>query len=514
MESGKIGPFGSNHYPFYYFHAKLYLLIALSRAAIDNAGILQSHLMLFTKIALEGTPHILIQRTAAQIALLIEKSAPGSCATSLVTKLENVGKSPFSVLERDRHTKALSTPWHIKGQVNRNLKVHFGYDFDSYWFPPLARVFGIPEEEIDDLACEVACADLNIPSGNDFVPDPRQHLWNSLDRSARTTYASHGAYPRVDNYSFYYSYHSLLSVAAKLLSSMPAVRFRDHYVDYEDNWEEWLRGHLLSRTDGKWLSDRRDPSPMIRRAWTKKSPQKDWLWEIKADDFFEAIYGDSPLPSSICVKGSWNDCYGRFEETIMVETALVSTDTANSLANALRTCEDSFSCYFPTDDEAKPDDVSPFTLLKWIRHNENGGHGLDRFDPYAAEINYPPDEVKSHFATLLGLLADSERRDWKLHGEVTPSLVCEIWSEPTDRSQYPDPTRAGQRMTARVDLLKTLCQKTGKELIFLVNIERREHRHSASRDENDVGLIPPSHKVFILSSNGNLRDSTKNHKIG
>jgi hypothetical protein len=515
MQKDTIGAFGSNRFQFYNLHAKLYLLIALARVAVDDTKILQPHSKCFAEIALEGLPHILIQKTAAEIALSIERNAPGSYSAEQVAKLKQVGKSPFPIKQIDDRAKNLNTPWHIKGEVDRTLKVHFGYDFDRYWFPPLGRVFAVSEEQVIELACEAACKYLNIPSGDNYIKDPRQQQWNTLERRqrGRTTWASHGSYPHIDNYSFYYSYHALLSVAARLISSMPAIQIWNREYD-EERWDDWLRHHSLSRNDGKWLSDRHDPYPLIRREWTKQQPQRDWLWGVSADDFLDALLHQNTLPQSLCVHGSWSDCKGDFWETINIESALVSSETSNSLAVALRTSEDSFSCYLPTGSNDESKSVSSlFELAEWIRDIDNGGNGLDRFDPYAAEINYPPDEVEQAFATLLGLSADSEKREWRLPGAQSPSVNCEIWNE-LKNTDLDAPSRSGKRMSASIDILKALCTKTGKEIIFLVKIERHESRRYNSANEDGFGYIPPSHKVFIFSSNGILRDTAKSHKLG
>jgi hypothetical protein len=513
MQKNTVDAFGSKRFPFYNLHARLYLLIALARVAKENIELIEPHSKLFAEIALGGMPHVLIQKTAAEIALSIEQSIPGSYSEELVATLEQVGKSRFPIKQLNDRSEFQSTPWHIMGKVNRTLKIHFGYDFDRYWFPPLGRIFGVTDEQITELAREAACGYLNIPDSDNYTRDPRQSQWKSLDRRRKTTFASHGAYPHVDNYSFYYSYHSLLSVAAKLVSSMPEVRIRNHEYEAE-RWVEWLDGHSLSRSDGKWLADRRDPSPLIRREWIKQQPEKDWLWGVNANDFFDAVYHQNSLPQFLCVNGSWLDCRGEFEETINIETALVNAETSDSLANALRTCEDSIHCYLPngSSDENVPAPAH-FELAEWVRENEGRSNGLDRFDPYAAEIDNSPDEVLEPFKTLLGLSPDLERREWRLPNTQSPSLVCEIWKDLND-SDREAPIRSGKRTSASIDLLRTLCEKSGKEMIFLVKIERQEFRRLTSRSEDDLGHISPSYKVFILSSNGILRDTTKSYQLG
>lgn len=514
MRVGTNTAFGCHRYPFYSFHAKLYLLIALHRVAIDTPEILKTHVGILADVALNGVPHILIQKIAAEIATLLENYAPGTFPIETMERLEKVGKSVLPVLEKDQNTGRERSPWHERGEVDRTLKVHFAYDFDRYWFPALTRVFDLSEDEFVELAAQAAHQQLSAPSGDGYVPDPRQQQWNALERRGLRGWATHGEYPRVDNFSFYYSYHSVMSVAAKLISEMPVVQRRSRFRDDEDSWTYWLRHHLLSRTDGKWLADRRDPSPFLRAEWTRQSVNAIWLCGIKAEDFFEAIQVREFTPSWICVHGAWDDCQSEYEETITVDTALVHPETADALASALRSCEDQFHLYLPTDDEDRQNSRDPFKLLKWIRLNGEDHRGLDRFDPYAAEIYYPPDDIEKEYETLLGLSPDPERRWWSLDGETSPSFVSQIWAEEKDR-QLHYPNRSGRRMVASPDLLRALCRKTDMEILFLVKIERQQHHHPSVRSEDEpYRLVPPSHKVFILGADGKLRDKTESYKLG
>ncbi|HWX22687.1 MAG TPA: ATP-binding protein [Candidatus Binatia bacterium] len=509
IQSKSAGPFVSPRLPFYYLHSKLYLLIAFARVAIDQPDLLKPYAETFAEIALNGLPHILIQKTAAEIALSVERANPRSYSARVTMKLKKVGSSPFAV-KKAKRTRISQEP--LRRQEENNLRYRFALDFDRYWFQPLGELFGVSADEVTGSAAEVAIREFNIPMTEGYVPDPRQEQWNTLDqRGSMTTYAHHGEYPRVERYDFYFSYHSCLAVASQLLSKMPVVQ-RWHYD--EDPWGDWLRWHLLSRRDGKWLMERRDPSPVKRRDWVTKKPEENWLWGVTADDFFDCLTGQSPLAESIFVSGYWCECKGDLVENISISSALLNPEAADALANALRSAEDSNGFRLPNylDEEAefhKP----PFELLGWIREGRPGNYGIDQFDPYAKEVTYPPDSVDDSFTAMLGLSTDPEGREWHLQRGILPSLTCEVWSEKTINPRE-EPFRHGQRNAASCRLLKKLCALTGKELIIEVRISRTEHRSRYSRRDNDFGYIPPSHKIFILSSNGILTDKDKSYKLG
>src|SRR5690606_3372152 len=75
MDHEPITAFIGNGFPFYFFHAKQYLLIALARCAIDDNSLLKGHYQTFQNIALSACGHILIQKYAADIALAILKNS-------------------------------------------------------------------------------------------------------------------------------------------------------------------------------------------------------------------------------------------------------------------------------------------------------------------------------------------------------------------------------------------------------------------------------------------------------
>jgi hypothetical protein len=120
--------------------------------------------------------------------------------------------------------------------------------------------------------------------------------------------------------------------------------------------------------------------------------------------------------------------------------------------------------------------------------------------------------VGGAFEKLLRLSPDTEARNWTVRGNETPDIVSEIWSEEC-RASRDEVFRHGRRMCAKVHFLKTLCRKTGKNLVFTVAMQRDlERRYRAGVDE--TGYIQYSHKVFVFSESGVLHDSAKNYRVG
>ncbi len=506
MNRDSVDAFGSHAFPFYNLHARQYLLIAIARVALDSPEILRCHHLIFSQHALEGMSHILIQKYSAEIALSIETAFPGTYDQDTIERLRQVGVSQMEIKEIDRYSEKLESPWHARGEIDHNLKLHFGYDFDSYWFDPLGDVFGISAQQVEDLAREVVVKEWHLKPDDEFIRDPRANLWRS-SRRERETWHDHSSYPRTDNYSFYLSYHAMLSVAARLLREMPVVHKRDWYE--EDKWSEWLHRHTLTRSDGRWLADRRDPAPLARRAWLHEKNNENWRKEIVSNDFLEGLLLERHGGTWLNVFGHWSDSDIEREENFHISTALVSPETSQSLLNALTTCRSPHDFKLPNyQEEGMEFETPPFEFKGWI-WEEWPDKRLDEFDPHAGDIDYPPYKIGKTIADLFGLSADLEHREWRLPNVDKASLVCELWSV-GQRSRDEDPLRYGKRMSVSLEFLKQLCSVLERELIIEVQIERRLRRKYYTR--NDDG--PEYHsKIYILSADGKLRISRTHYQL-
>lgn len=506
MVRGEVGAFGSHKFPFYNLHARQYLLIALARVSIEHPQVLKHYSQVFGHYALENMEHILIQKFSAEIALNIEKAFPNSYSSNVVEQLHKIGVSQLPVRQTEHaYENNFPSPWHERGEVNSDLKFLHGWDFDRYWFEPLGHVFGIPRNQVEELATEVVVNEWHVETDGSFYADPRADIWRS-PRNERETWHDHGSYPRSDNLSFYLSYHSMFVVASRLLQYMPVIHGRDWY---EDEWSEWLRRHTLTCTDGYWLSDRRDPAPLARRPWFYQKKSENWRWEIVPADFLDGLLFERDGETWLNVYGWWKDSDGEREENFRVATALVSPAVSQALLNALTTCPPRDFKLPEYQEERMEFDSHPFNLRGWVYHRDNG-LGLDEFDPHAGTILYPPYKVGESFVEELGLQVDSNLKRWYLPDAAngTP-LVCELWGT-NKPDQDEDPLRQGCRLSASLTFLKKLCIAFECELIIEVQIERRFRRNRYSSEQNGIGYTDPYYKVYLLSADGNLRD-TKTH---
>ncbi|KIL50827.1 P-loop NTPase family protein [Jeotgalibacillus campisalis] len=504
MENGQNNAFVSKEFPFYDLHAQLYFLIALAKVSKDHPKVIKSHFRIFTKYALEGTPHILIRKFAAEISLNIENAFPNTLTNEIVYKLRQVGVSPFPLSKESKYGVEVESYFHEIGQVDTSVDFSHGYDMEKHWFERLGNVFGVSEDQIVELVNDVIINEWGIDNN---TGDPRYRVWNS-NRKIQTTYHDHGSYPHTDTYGFYLSYHAMFVVAGKLLEKMPIIK-RNDWCDNE--WEEWLQSHLLTRGDGGWLADRRDLIPLKNYRFIEEDSQGDWHKDIITNDFLNILLDERKDSTWLNVFGSWLEGDTDKEDTFSISTAFVNTEVSQSLLNALSSCSNPNDYKLPEYQEERMElSLSPFNLKGWI-WRENIENNLDEKDPHAANINYPPYQIGKTIADKLGLTPDDEKRNWYISNEKEKLLDCEIWSNITEYDE--EPSREGNKLSAKLSFLIHLCNYLEIELIIEIQINRRYKYKSYMMREEKHEYKPPQSKILILGADGRLRDETTYYEL-
>lgn len=511
-EAGEASAFIARGCPFYRLHATLYLLFGLARGSLNDASILLAHAQAFASLALHSTPHALIQPEAAKLALRVELSFPGTFNAETKTRLEAVGVSPFPerVVDGDQ---LFTSPWHQDKAKTWPTKPHFEMDIDAYWLPRLARVFRISDDELDQLMKEIAVANLGVDLANDYLRDPRQALWRAHGYSKKSTSHSHGSYPHIDGYAFYIAYQAYMIAAAKLLQAMPIVRRDRDDQDDPSRWTDWLASHQLARFDGRWMSDRRDPTLPSRKPPNDYQERQQWRWSVTANDFFDILTAQASIPGGLCVGGSWSDVQGDLEERIRVDSFFVRPEMAASLANAIRTADEPECASFMVERFGREElEEPPFDRQRLLWSAKSVESKLDEFDPYLNEMSYPPLALDPEIVARFHLSSDEENRNWKLAGESLPVSVCESWHE-CGRSREGSPNRHGDRIFASISFLRQICSTLERSMIVTVKIRRLDGSRSSDESPSAYGM-PASCKAFIFDAHGILKDTRTNHQLG
>lgn len=491
-----VGAFGCSSFPFYSLHSKLYLLISLARISIDKPELLVEYSELFRQIA-NNEQHILIQNLSAEIAINISK-----LKKSIYT-IDDL-KSISEILNRRISTGRLKHKRKNKSKPNFfDSNNPFAYDFEKYWFQPLARVFKIQVTEVMEIAENVIKDNWKLNLDNKYNSDPRVSLWNNSS-SSRETWHNKSSYPKTDNYSFYLSYHSLMIAAGVLISKNSKVSKNSKPFEL---WNSWMESHSSSCRNGKWLADFKDPVPLLRPEWLSKKNDANWRFRIDNADSSKNLFFEENGETWLNVWGAWKEKNNELTESISISSALVSKNTSASLMRALQTCEDAYDYKIPYyKEEGMEIDSDSFQLLGWIRE-EYESKEIDNFDPFGDNVDYPPYLIGDQMVEKLGLKKDHDRKLWYLPLNNIPSLKCLIWSS-CRVNKDEEPNQSGKTLRASLTFLKHLCSSLNCEILIDIKINREINYNYRSR-ESSYEYSKPKQKIFILNQNGKLRSIEK-----
>lgn len=493
--NGTNGPFADSSLHFYHRHGRQWLMIALSRAAIENPAVLAPYWDFFIRFALKDEPHVVIRHFAAKAALALVNngniSLDGDRQVSSMLASVNDSKLPTVSSPRHRSAPADSSEW------SEARRFRFHSDMTWYWFGPLAENFA---RSVPYIECEMEktiCDDWHFSQNGDWKSDERHRRNIFLDRE---TWHSHGSYPKTDDLRFYLGYHAMMVVAGKQLETVP--RHQDPQ-EPENEFSRWLGRHLLSRDDGYWLADRRDPEPLEWPSWKDEKQEENWRSSVKQADFGRVL-GIDGNRRTVC--GYWQAVSGRREERVYIASALVASDRSLALLRALQTATNPRDYRIPDAGDRLEIDDSGFRLKGWVE-NADSEKGRDEVDPWAGAIQYPPLKPAAFVRDLLQLKEDTACRVWRTETEGVRKEVLwsQIWGsgESTDSWYYETEGEHGKRLQASHDFIVELLGKVKMDLILEVQIERRLLRRRDDRSGYESpGYLPPDHKIFLLRNDG------------
>ena len=493
VEFGKDGtgePFADSRLHFYHLHGRQWLMIALARAAVENPAVLAPYWDFFIRFALKDEPHVVIRHFAAKAALALVQSGniDFDGEGEIAAKLASVNESKLPVTSSNRYKRSYPS----RGR-RESRRFSFHPDMTWYWFEALGKNFAKSVPDIEWEMEKIICDDWQLSENGYWHSDERHRLDIFQDRETRH---SHGSYPRTDDLSFYLSYHAMMIVAGKLLATVP--RHQDPN-DPDNEFEEWLRRHLLSRQDGCWLADRRDPAPLEWPDWKDEKQEDDWRWSVCRSDF-ERVFGLGE--DKLNLSGYWNTVSGRREETASISSALVTPDRSFALLRALQTATRSRDYRIPDAGDELEIDEAGFQLKGWVEYRDSETR-LDEFDPWAGAIRYPSLKPAKFVCDLFQLEADKECRVWRIETEEDRKEVLweQIWGsdQSQDNQYYETEGEHGRRLQASHAFITELLGKVNMDLIVEVQIERRIIRDRYERSKGDyLEYVPPYTRIFLL----------------
>jgi hypothetical protein len=493
-ESGIAGPFVDLRLEFYVWHARQWLLIGLARGGLEDAEALRAAAPLLQVMLREE--HVLIRDLAAQAlrtlvsaGQLRDDEAVGLDSINRPDLPEQVYTGWLAPEEDESHSPDEA--------VDEDEKYYFGIDIGPYWFASLGRAFGLSEDAIERRARHALRQRMGWGGKTGWRQDAR-HTRSIFDE--RETHHSHGSLPKTDDLLAYHGYHAMMLVAAALLKERP-VRRRDE--EAIDDFREWLTDHLLTRTDEKWLADRRDPRLVVEPPPPESYGDKLWCWNVTAQYLDEKLVTDDGL---IVFWGHWSSGDRDQNETVYVRSALVSRRGAEALVAALQTAPTLGRFSLPSDageegeegEEREDLVVGALKLRGWVS-NKNIPARLDEGDPWAEGLDYPGPGPSEDTISKLGLSASSDGRTWTAGTEGL--IRSETWTH-TQGYERETETISGWRLSGNVSFLKRLLDAHPESCLLLgVEVRRRPPRHRGNEPEFEP-YPQPYGRYYLMEEDG------------
>lgn len=551
LASGRLdpGPFLDPRLEFYGRHAMQWLLYGINRATVEPAALATAaRCENFLKQVVTGTPHAVNTPLARDSLLRLHTAGIISLETLEKKDIEQIA-SPIGVSRNDRKTgledilclaeledilclaeltepdtvsaatqasavdasdprpDMVTTTPEVEDEDAEDQRFRFFYDFRQYWCNPLGDAFGISDSSVERLVTELLVDEWSVSSKG----RPEDDMRHTLKLYPRDNYASHGEWPKEEDLDFYLAFQGLCEVAGILLKSRPTIQEYDEDEETgESEYTRFLQRHMPTRQDGRWLADRRDPPPPNAQIYTNdpnglgtSGRDSSWIYSIPSDRFIQEMFRSS---KQVVVEEFRSVNHYDQNEIVSINSALVTPRTAPALLNALQTSPDKHAFRIPdTNDEDYSSTVPGFELTGWI---EPYGHsyGLDRQDPTAKSIDYPPIRPTHSLPSLENLVPDPDMRLWSDGQDVV--IVSTVWDDYSDERQTTG--SSGHTLVVNRTWLATTLQKLDRWLLLEVEVQRRwnnSSRGSSRKNEDEhIDMLPPYTKYFLIDTTGEVHE--------
>ena len=450
-------PYQAPELSFYFLHARLWLLIALARMAIDYPEMVAKYNKILKAISLDrDAPHVLLRQFAAQALLICAESGGLTLPEADAKVLKAVNQSSFPQKKRKEYGRDSFYRSHSDSTTEQDTKFLLDYDFDKTDVTSVSEIFGRPKWETNKaISARVRGYDQQITS-----------MYESGGRSTSQRDRASGMNTRYQLYGQQLGWHALFLVAGEFLAKYPVVQAPYHD---DDPWREWLNRELLTRSDGLWVADGIDRLPLDAQVNLYEKGKNGVVLTGDKKKLLTLLGIDSSIEDNLVVGGDWRsaDNIG-----IRVTSALAPPRKAKTLALGL--CkENPFRAWLPQIEEHQDGDESyrsgkePYQ--PWIVWPSTEMR-LDGTDPLAAYSAIR----RLHFAKTVsgvGMLktTDPFKRKW-IDSEGRVAARSQAWGRIRMHDEE-DPT-SGERLVCSADFLKTVLAKHRAELLLLVVLRR------------------------------------------
>ena len=470
--------FGAPELPFYYFHARLWLLISFARIALDFPSEIAKHHELLMKISFgRSHSHIVIRHFAAQAVLTCDRIGLLSLSEKQRKQLRTVNESPLPERDDRRYYGAGFYADRPSDAPCPYDKFRLDYDFNKYDVHKLAAVFAQPRWIVEDLiGKEVHKFDPSVSSMYDKAGRERPYRRSGVRLSSD-----------FHVYGQYLAWHALRLVAARLL---PKHRITENWKVGRP-WSEWLSCKLLSRSDGLWLSDGMDLPPLHSKVNVLEKGKDGLVLTGNRDKLMSLVGVNSrTVRQVLVVDGGWKSPEGI---DVHISSALVDERKGRKLTKELLEKNDVFSMWLPTleSDEgeyeclqAEKREYKPWIIKPFIE-----GRELDAYDPLSViSVEKRPrfaTETADHYSLRP---SDPFQRSWLMSGKKVVATT-EAWGFDTP---YREGGETSVQLVCRTKFLSSVLEWKKANLVLLIKLRRYERGdglRGSSKFSNTVAVL-------------------------
>lgn len=466
FHSTNAHPFQAPELTFYFLHARLWLLIALARVAMDHPQNVAKYADTLKAIAQDANmPHVLLRHFAAQALLACAGNGNFALSEVEAKALEKINESPFP----KKKTKEYEDDSFYQGRPDSMPKPEFefnlDYDFDKYNVTKVSNMFGRSRWETHDA----------ITAWVRKYDSQAKSMYETGGRSVSQRDELGGMTDYYHCYGQQLGWHALHLVAGEFLAKYPVVQ---RPYDDDHPWREWLRRELLTRKDGLWLSDGTDRPPLDAQVNLYERGEKELVISGDRAKLLSLLNIETSIDEEVVVAGDWRSADGI---EIHINSALVLPRQAKKLALQLSQ-EDPSRAWLPRAEE----------------HDGGGEYSHSEKQCYKPWIVWPYVEAGLDETDALGLTTAVQRpyftKAINAIGRLkSPDPFKRTWVDPTGQvaahsetwgrnpKRYDEETLSAKRLICRSSFLKEVLLKQCKELLVLV-ILRRYDKGSGSRD--------------------------------
>lgn len=455
FDDEKADAFQDRKLPFFFLHARLWLLIALARVAFECPEVVLSKRALLEGIAFDArAPHVGMKEFARDALRGVLGALPAAEASVLGGRLDGVNTSPFPRAPENEARRDFyhSSPW--GGELEIEGRFSFDYDYSKAEIDGLAAVFGLDHAEAVVLATGwVRGWSTDVKSMWECPRRPDSEYGEQSRGSAgRHTWGA------------YLAWHSLMLTAGALLQERPVTECSYR----EEPWREWLADYRLTRGDGLWLADGTDMFPVnVAVPVVGTGSSDDVPGDPKELGWLGGLVNNRTVSDEVVLDGSWKSSDGL---DVSVDSVVVVPELAKSVAYAVLTVEP-FDRSLPQDGSWRRSSYRGGPLRRLFREADHCERALDRDDPYAGPTALRRSGV-APFAIRVCRLhpADPFERAWRNSAEIEV-LRCEAWGVDQE-GPHGGVGRFGHRLKVRTNDLVAFLGATRRCLVLLIKVQK------------------------------------------